>query len=107
MTDSDHSTKNVNVNLFEMITLNEIKLKHHKMALDSADQFLSILMEISNITPKTSVEELEQKQNHLRAIMNDMEQQLKEIVKDKLFVEAIMKRNNLDTSEANHGKLQG
>lgn len=91
--------KTIEVNLLEMITLNEIKLKHHKMALDTADQFISIFMNICKINPDMPVEEIEAQQNQLRAIINDIEQQLRGIAKDKEFVEGILKRNNIEIGD--------
>lgn len=82
----------IKVSFIELMTLNEIQLKHRKMRLDTADQFITILKQVSKLTSDTSIEEMEETQSQLRAFMNSVEDELKNINDDKKFVEKIIER---------------
>jgi len=82
----------IQVNILEMIRLNEIKLRNKKMQLDTADSVISLFKKLSELTPETSTEELEETQSQLRAMMNKTEEELKIIQEDKKFVKILMDR---------------
>ena len=84
--------KGVYVNLMEMITLNEIKLKHRKRQLANADRFIAIFKKISQLNIDTPIGEIDSMQTQLRSMLNEVEDELEGIRDDKLFVDKIMKR---------------
>lgn len=88
----------IKVNLMEMMTLNEINLKHKKLKMELADKIISIYKKLSNLE-NMSVEELDELQNQLRAMMNKTEKDLKGIDSDKKFVNKLMKRKPIKTGK--------
>jgi len=76
----------------EMITLNEIKLKHRKRQLANADRFIAIFKKISQLNIDTPIGEIDSMQTQLRSMLNEVEDELEGIRDDKLFVDKIMKR---------------
>jgi len=81
----------IKVNLIEMMTLNEINLKHEKMKMGLADKTISLYKNLSNLE-NMSIDELDELQSQLRAMMNETEKDLKNIDSDKSFVNKLMKR---------------
>lgn len=89
--DIDH----VNLNMLEFVRLNEIKARNRNIQLDTTDQVLSILIKSKKIGPDTSLEELEETQNQVRAIINDAVEKQKLIEEDKKFLKKIMDREKI------------
>ena len=89
---SEEKEKTVTVNFLEMMHLNGIRLRQEKFKLEMADEFLTILKNVSQLTPDTPVKDIETFQGQLRAMLNDAEDKLKQLEEDKAFIEMISKR---------------
>jgi len=83
----------IKVSLLEMITLRELEVKYHSKNMAIADSVISVLKKVSQLNPNTSIQEMEETQSQLRAMMNNVEKELKVIADDKEFVKKIMERN--------------
>jgi dethiobiotin synthetase len=82
----------INISLIELIRLNQIKLKNEQMQLENVDCIISIFSKIKDINIDTTIEELEQVQSQIRAMLNQTEEKMKEIENEKKFVEELQKR---------------
>jgi len=84
--------KKIEVNLLELITLNEIKLRNRKSQIDTANNLVSLFKQVSKLSPDTSIGELKKIQLQLKSMMKKTEKELEVIEDDKKFVRNIMKR---------------
>ena len=82
----------IQVSLLELITLREIEVKYHSKNMDIADSVISVLKKVSQLNPDTSIQEMEEMQEQLRAMMNNVEEEIKVIADDKAFVKKIVER---------------
>lgn len=78
-----------------MLKLKEIKARANIQKLEMADVTLSILQRMSKFNAETSIEELEETQNHLRAILNKAEKEIKVIEQDREFVKELMDKHDI------------
>jgi hypothetical protein len=82
----------VKVSFIEMIQLNDIKIRHQKLQLEQANQYLTILAKIKDLNSDTSIEEMEKVQSQLTEVLSYLELLSVQIAEDKKFVETIMQR---------------
>lgn len=84
----------ITVTLLELIKINQIRLKNERINLENMDCVISLFGKTKNINHNTTVEELEEIQTQVRAMLNQTEEKLKEYELDKKFVKEIQDRAN-------------
>jgi len=88
-------TKDIIVNLGELLRLKQIKIRHRRMDMARADIVISMLKEVEHLSPETPVSKLNEMQERLRALLNEAEKELAVIEEDKHFVQMLMERGKL------------
>jgi len=92
--------ENIKVTFLEMITLNEIKVKHKYIQLEKSKEYIDLLKELSKLNPETSKEEMSKIIKKLESLMNKTNEELKDIQEDKKFVESLLKRELCEKKKA-------